>query len=156
MAATEVQLVAHDEGIKKHVFHVRKNGRKLIKEFQKRLKVHDASKLEEPERSVYAQHNDALKQTIYASDEYTELLKLVKPALDSHYANNRHHPEHWPKGIEDMDLVDILEMLADWQASVKKNKNGNIHRSIEFNTKRFNISPQLALILSNTVERYLS
>lgn len=151
---TEAQLTAHDKSVRKHVRLVRKNGRALIKEFQGRLLIHDASKLEEPERSVYAEHNDKLKQTVYGTPEYDALLEQVKPALESHYAQNRHHPQHWPHGIDDMDLVDILELLADWIASVKKNKNGNIHRSIEINAKRFNISPQLAQILTNTVERY--
>ena len=151
---TEAQLTAHDKSVRKHVRLVRKNGRALIQEFQGRLLIHDASKLEEPERSVYAEHNDKLKQTVYGTPEYDALLEQVKPALESHYAQNRHHPQHWPHGIDDMDLVDILELLADWIASVKKNKNGNIHRSIEINAKRFNISPQLAQILTNTVERY--
>ena len=47
-----------------------------------------------------------------------------------------------------------VEMLADWAAASKRNKNGNIHKSIAINTPRFNISPQLAKILTNTVNRY--
>jgi hypothetical protein len=156
MTATPEQLEQHGKAVKKHVFYVRKNGRKLIKEFQKRLKEHDLSKLEEPELSVYAEHNDKLKLTEYGTKEYEQLLELVKPAITAHYSQNRHHPEHFPDGINEMDLVDLLELLSDWTASVKKNKNGNIHRSIELNTKRFNISPQLAQILTNTVHRYLS
>lgn len=156
MPATEAQLLSHQNAVRKHVRLVRKNGRALIKEIQERLKIHDASKLENPELEVYAENNDKLAGVEYGSEAYWKLLEAVKPALDSHYAKNRHHPEHWPNGIDDMDLIDIFEMLSDWSASVKKNKNGNIHKSITLNTERFKISPQLAQILTNTVERYLS
>lgn len=156
MPATEAQMQTHDAAVKKHVKLVRKNGRVLIKEFLARLKEHDLSKLESPEREVYGEHFEKLGQVEYGSPEYVELLKAVKPATDNHYAKNRHHPEHWPHGIDDMDLVDILEMIADWTASVKKNKNGNIHKSIALNTERYKISPQMVQILTNTVERYLS
>lgn len=154
MPATEQQLIAHDNAVRKHVRLVRKNGRLLIKEFQERLKIHDRSKLEEPERSVYAEHGDKLKHVVYGGEEYKKLLELVKPAIDSHYSQNRHHAEHWPNGFNDFDLVDLLEVLSDWLASTKKNKNGNIHKSIAVNTERYGISPQLAQILTNTVERY--
>jgi ubiquinone/menaquinone biosynthesis C-methylase UbiE len=156
MAATQEQLETHEKAVRKHVRLVRKNGKILIHELQERLVIHDASKLEEPEASVYAENFPAFGKTVYDSPEYHALLEKVKPALDSHYSQNRHHPEHFPNGINDFDLVDLIEMICDWSASVKKNKNGNIHRSVEINAKRFGISPQLAGILTNTVERYLS
>jgi hypothetical protein len=79
------------------------------------------------------------------------LLGKVKPAIEHHYAKNRHHPEHWPNGIDDMTLLDIVEMLSDWRAATERNKNGNIRTSIEKNTVRYNMSPQLAQIMQNTV-----
>jgi hypothetical protein len=150
----ETQLAKHDNIVLTHIRDVRNNLHKFTQELDKRAELHDASKLESPEREVYAENIGELSKTIYGSPEYNVLLEKVKPALDHHYANNRHHPEHWPKGIEDMDLIDMLEMLADWAASTKKNKNGNIHRSIEHNARRFNMSPQLAQIFTNTVNRY--
>jgi len=79
------------------------------------------------------------------------LLEKVNPAIVHHYSKNRHHPEHWPNGIDDMTLIDLVEVLADWKASTAKNKNGNIRKSIEINAKRFNMSPQLTKIFENTV-----
>ena len=64
-------------------------------------------------------------------------LEALKPALDIHYANNRHHPEHFPKGIRGMDLLDLLEMICDWKASSERHADGNIFNSIEVNQKRF-------------------
>ena len=50
-----------------------------------------------------------------------------------------------------MTLLDIVEMLSDWRAATERNKNGNIRTSIEKNTVRYNMSPQLAQIMQNTV-----
>ncbi len=77
----------------------------------------------------------------------------MKVALDHHYAQNRHHPEHYKNGIDDMTLVDLVEMLCDWKAATLKHNDGNILRSLEINSKRFNMSPQVYNILKNTVEQ---
>lgn len=76
----------------------------------------------------------------------------MKPALDHHYATYRHHPEHFQNGINDMNLIDIVEMLADWKAASERQKDGNLLLSIEKNAKRFNIDDQLKQILINTAK----
>lgn len=126
----------------------------FTKDFIDRSLKHDASKFEEPELSIFAANTQKLGQTEYGSDEYKELLKQVQPAIDHHYANNRHHPENWPSGINDMTLPDLVEMLSDWKAATARNKNGNIRKSIEINAKRYNIDSQLQKILENTVREY--
>jgi hypothetical protein len=50
-----------------------------------------------------------------------------------------------------MNLFDILEMLIDWCAACKRHADGDINKSIEINTKRFNLSPQLVNIFKNTI-----
>lgn len=148
------ELITHDSETLKHVNEVRNNIWTLIKELDNRAQVHDASKFEEPERSIFASNTSKLAKTQYGTEEYGKLLEEVKPAIDHHYSKNTHHPEHWPNGIEDMDLLDLVEMLADWAAATKRNKNGNIHKSIEHNQERFKITPQLSKIFTNTVNRY--
>jgi len=123
----------------------------MIQELEQRSQVHDDSKLESPEQEIFAEHSEELAKTAYGSPEYQALLEKIKPAIEHHYANNRHHPEHWPNGVEDMTLIDLVELLCDWKASSARNKNGNIRKSIETNAKRFAISPQLQRILENTV-----
>jgi hypothetical protein len=147
-------LLFHDSEVRKHIMEVATNLQKLTAELGKRGIEHDASKLVSPEREIFAERTSDLAETVYASAEYETLVKGGQVAIDHHYANNRHHPEHWPDGIEDMDLVDLMEMLADWAAATKRNKNGNIHKSIEVNSPRFKMTPQLAKILENTVNRY--
>lgn len=128
--------------------------RKYIRFFTDRLTTrgveHDKSKLEEPEIDLYAEYTDKLKNVEYGSDEYKQCLEGLGPALEHHYAVNRHHPQFHKAGINDMNLIDILEMLCDWKASSERNKNGNLLKSIEINAKRFGISNQLTQILINT------
>lgn len=113
---------------------------------------HDKSKLESPEIEVFAEHTPSLKDSEYGQQSYTNNLEQMKPALEHHYANNRHHPEHFKDGINDMNLVDIVEMFCDWKAASQRQKNGNLLKSIEINASRFKCSPQLKRILENTAK----
>ena len=70
--------------------------------------------------------------------------------LDHHYANYRHHPEHFENGVNDMNLVDVMEMFCDWYAASKRHVNGNIYKSIDISCERFQIDDQLKQILINT------
>lgn len=49
-----------------------------------------------------------------------------------------------------MNLIDLLEMMADWKASTYRQHDGNLLQSIEKNAKRYNISPQLLKLMKNT------
>lgn len=136
----------------KHIEKVRKYIRFFTDKLTTRGVNHDASKLESPEVEIFAEHTNCLKDLIYDSEEYKEHLAAMKPALDHHYATYRHHPEHFQNGIDDMNLIDLVEMFADWKASSERQKDGNLLLSIEKNAKRFNISAQLKQILINTAK----
>jgi hypothetical protein len=78
------------------------------------------------------------------------------PALKHHYDHNDHHPEHFPNGVEDMDLMQITEMLCDWIAAGRRHADGgDIHRSIEQNAERFGYGDELRKILHTTADRLL-
>ena len=137
---------------REHVLAVRAEMDKAIDNLDRRLKHHDDSKFEEPERSGFqAMTADArLKDLTYGSDEYRAVLREHQPTLQHHYAANDHHPEHFEFGIRQMSLLSLLEMLCDWKASTTRMKDGDIYRSIEVNQDRFGYSPELTQILINT------
>jgi hypothetical protein len=135
----------------KHIQRVRHFLYLMIEELDRRAREHDQSKLVSPEAEVFGEWTPELAKVEYDSPEYKALLEKVKPAIEHHYAKNRHHPEHWARGVEDMTLCDMVEMLCDWKAATERNKNGNIRTSIEKNTARYSLSPQLAQIMQNTV-----
>lgn len=112
---------------------------------------HDRSKLSSPEVELFTEVTPKLKGLTYGSPEYIENCRLLGPALTHHYANNRHHPQHFPNGIRDMTLLDLIEMFADWKAASERHDNGNIRMSIEANATRFNMGEVLRLVFENTI-----
>jgi hypothetical protein len=140
----------------KHVKRVRYYLDRFIKDLLHRGENHDNSKFEEPELTIFAEKTHKLKDTEYGSEEYKKLLDEVKPAIVHHYSKNRHHPEHWVNGINDMTLIDLLEMLADWKSATERNKDGNIRKSIDINAQKYQMSPQLKMIFENTVREYFT
>lgn len=140
-----------------HIANVRNLLDKIIVELLKRAEAHDQSKLEEPERSTFVEYTPKLAQCAFGSDEYKQFIKEMKPALDHHYAANRHHPEHFrddvdagQSPVDRMNLIDLLEMLCDWKASTMRHRDGNIMNSIDISRERFRLSDQLVSILKNT------
>ena len=137
----------------KHINVVRKYLNAIINSINHKWQYHDFTKLFEPEKSIFDKVTPKLKELTYGSEEYNNQLKEMQVALDHHYKNNSHHPEHYENGIRDMDLVDIVEMICDWKAASERHEDGDIIKSIEINQKRFNYSDDLKQILINTVKR---
>lgn len=115
--------------------------------------IHDNSKLMEPEKAYFDTYTPRLKDLQYGSDEYRQCLVEMKPALEHHNSVNTHHPEHFGElGVAGMTLFDLLEMFLDWKAASERHTTGDILRSIEVNTERFKLDPQVAAILRNTAD----
>lgn len=124
----------------------------IIDELLFRAQNHDKSKLEEPEVGYFNKYMPKLKSLTFGTDEYFECLKELKPALDHHYNSNRHHPEAHDNGLDDMNLIDLIEMYCDWEAAVLRHDDGDIRKSLKFNSKRFNMSQQLVKVFENTID----
>lgn len=114
--------------------------------------VHDLSKFTFKEARYFIPHFHGLKKSVFGTRTYDDLLKAVNLAVDHHYKNNRHHPEFHPGGINNMNLIDVVELFCDWRASTFKHSTGNIFRSVRINNSRFNITGPLYYILSNTAK----
>jgi hypothetical protein len=137
-----------------HIAKVQARIQECISRLTIRAAHHDESKLQEPEKSAY-DNLMRFKEThsmTYGSPEYAEGLKILGPALEHHYQNNSHHPQHTPEGIAGMSLLDVLEMLCDWAAAAERYKDGDLGESLKTNRTRFAISDQLFSILENTVK----
>ena len=173
-------MTSKDETLK-HIDNVRIFISKIMDELEHRGTIHDQSKLHSPELEIFDEYTPKLKNTTYGSDEYKQYLKEMQVALDHHYANNRHHPEHFiyyecngcfkrfasmpdrcdvcyysqfqiRNEVSQMNLIDIVEMLCDWKAATLRHADGDIRKSIEINKKRFCFSDELKQILINTIE----
>lgn len=114
-----------------------------------RVASHDQSKYSQEELGLVL-GKPTFDKYEYMSPEERAALEAVKDSLVHHYANNSHHPEHYENGIQGMTLLDLLEMACDWKAAGEMSPNGSFQNSIDFNKKRFNMSPQLVEIFENT------
>lgn len=135
-----------------HKKEVGKYLNQVSSELFSRAVTHDNSKFSDEESILFEEITPLLKNLTYGSDEYKSNLFRIKPAINHHYQVNSHHPEHYPNGINGMDLMDLVEMICDWLAAVKRHPDGDIYRSLEINKERFNIDDQLYGILLNTVK----
>lgn len=136
-----------------HIQMVQRLGFPMVADLIRRLQVHDASKLVDPEKSAYDGLPLKLEGLTYGSPEYRAQLR--DPAIKGHQRNNDHHPEAHANGIHDMDLIHLLEMILDWTAASRRMTTGNIYRSIEQNRERFNYGPEIEGLLRRTVDTIL-
>lgn len=133
--------------------HSQKVGRymgAMITELLERSYEHDASKLEAPEKAAFDQCTQRLRTLTYGSEAYKASLAELGPALEHHYAHNRHHPEFHDDGVGGMTLMDLCEMLADWYAATQRHDDGDLARSLKIQQERFGIDAQLMAVLENT------
>jgi len=147
----------------RHIETVRNFIGGMIQELITRQQHHDQSKLESPEVDIFEKYTPLLRKCTYGSDEYKKHLLLMQTALDHHYRTNRHHPEFHLFGLENadpvfdsplerMNLIDLNELCCDWYAASLRHDDGDYHRSIEINQKRFGFTDETKRILLNTME----
>jgi hypothetical protein len=134
-----------------HIEAVKSLADLFIRKLRRRAEEHDASKLEDPELSMFNECTPKLRALTYGSEEYKRCLEEMGEALRHHYDHNRHHPEHFEAGVRDMTLVDLVEMFLDWAAAARRHDDGDLSESIKINADRFGLSADLQAILTNTI-----
>lgn len=137
-----------------HSYRVEELLQPLIRELSARSSSHDFSKLKSPEVEIFDEFTPKLKHSTYGSEEYKGFLESMGEALKHHYEVNRHHPEHFENGINDMTLIDLVEMLADWKAATERHEDGSLIKSLDIQRDRFGIDDQLMGVLYNTAREY--
>lgn len=139
------QVIEHRKKVKEVIDYI-------CSELQRRAEIHDESKLEDLEAESFAMNTPHLKASEFMSDEYKLVLSNMSGAIKHHYANNRHHPEHFDNGVQGMNLIDVVEMVADWMAASKRQEGGNALKEFSKNKKRFKINKDLSSVIMNTMD----
>lgn len=142
----------HILGVLEHKTEVGKNMSLVSTDLFERAVRHDFSKFHKEEHYLFETSTKELAKITYGSEEYAEALRKIRPAIEHHYKVNSHHPEHYTNGINDMNLLDVIEMVCDWMAAVKRHDDGDIMKSLKINRERFGIDDQLYGIIENTVK----
>lgn len=136
-----------------HIEQVKHDVAIVCDRLTKRAEAHDRTKIEEPELSYFNKYTPMLAKLKYGSKEYDESLKGLEVALDHHYKMYRHHPQHFENGVNDMNIIDILEMFCDWNSASKRMKDGSLEQSIEVGRKRFKLdNVNLTKIFENSLD----
>ena len=115
----------------------------------RRALIHDDSKLQPPEKECFDTWMPELKTREFGSEYYKVALDAMGEGIAHHYRVNPHHPEHYENGVADMCLHDVVEMVCDWMAAAQAH---GIPVDLDHAAKRFQLSPQLASIIRNTLE----
>lgn len=137
-------LVQHKTWVAEHLQHV-------ANALFKRAAIHDNSKFEPEEFDLYSELFPELQKYPYGSEELKAVYEQLGPALKHHLQVNRHHPEYHERGVNGMNLLDVLEMACDWMAASKRSQTGSM-KGLEINKERYGISDQLFEIIKNTVQ----
>ena len=153
---TDEELVKHDEDTRMHIVNVRACLDRVTNALRQRGIDHDKSKLEEPERSAYAVVIPQLAGLKYGTPEHRKVLGHMKLAIRHHQQANRHHPEYHGRatGVAGMDLIDLVEMVADWKAASLRDGGTDFREGVKISAKRFGLSDELTSIIMNTAELF--
>ena len=149
------QAIKTIDNIIKHRNSVKNKLKFLSEEIKKRGEKHDLSKLQQPELGWLIQM-DKEPRYEYGTPEYFEKMKKWQKFFIHHYANNRHHPNHFKLGVYDMTLVDLCEYIADIISYYDEMLVGDALKTIENQKERFGFDEQLSQILKNTLLEYFS
>lgn len=141
-----------------HIDRVRHFVSRAVENLQKRAWAHDLSKMREPELGAFDIATPKLATLAYGSEEYKQSLRDLGPALQHHFQNNDHHPEHYENGVRGMSLMAVIEMLCDWRAASERGKQRTdnpekvktFEAGLAYNQERFGYSDELAEIILNT------
>lgn len=135
-----------------HVSEVQENLEIIASELRKRGFAHDRTKFQAIEFDAFVSTRNQFKKANYGSKEYQECVDAVKPAVDHHYQNNRHHTGYHINGVNDMTLIDVVEMICDWQAAARRSPDKKFEDTLDYAFKKYKIDDQLKGIIINTLK----
>ena len=76
----------------------------------------------------------------------------IRPAIENHYKNNRHHTGFHKNGVNDMNLMDLCEMVADWKAAERRSPDKKLSDTLYHAFVKYEINDQLGKIIINTLK----
>jgi len=141
--------------IRNHIKRVQNKLSKLVAALLIRMREHDKSKLEEPEFSLWKKMDEEPRYP-YGTRKYNKKIKRYRELFEMHYKENPHHPEHFPNGISDMTLIDLMEMLCDWISYKDNIRVSEAIEMVEKQSKRFGYSDEIKNMLINTLNTYFA
>lgn len=120
---------------------------------QTRANYHDLSKLSEHELPLYAKYVPEYSGKEYGTPEYKAVTEKISVAGEHHDKSNRHHLIRLdPSNVSELNMFDILEIIADWYA-VNYNKKTDIRDFLKI--QKGITDPILLKVIENTVPFFM-
>lgn len=146
-------LAAGEIATRQHIEDVNHLLIQAASELLDRAQKHDQSKLGPEEHEKFSLAASRFKEpgNEYGTEGYEKTKEWLGSALEHHYKNNSHHPEHYANGIAGMNLFDVLEMLIDWKAaSSRRSADGVLDLSA--NRTNHKVNESVMQLIRNTAD----
>lgn len=126
--------------------------KQIARLLEARADQHDLSKFDLEEFQGFCELDNARKYE-YGSPEY-EAVVHGNTAAKLHVSRNRHHLEYHPGGLGDMSMIDVIEMLCDWEIA-RQQRDTEIDIDVTWQTRqrRFDLSDEETVFLRNIWEK---
>lgn len=147
---TVKELADYIQDTKKHINYVQIFMSKVVVDLLERSYEHDLSKFSNEEALIYAKVTPMFKGLTYGTPEHKEVSDKLGPAWEHHKNSNDHHTGYHENGINDMNLMSIIEMVCDWKAASMRDPNQKFEESCLMNCKKYGADDQLTRIIMNT------
>lgn len=129
---------------------------KFVQEIMIRATLHDVSKYSDGEFPGFKGATYYVRGP-WGKEEIPDAVKeKLKESIDLHHTNNDHHPEYFPSGMEDMDLIQLLELSVDWKSAMIRHGNYDIEENVRVGQQKFGYPDFFAKILCNTLKKLAS
>lgn len=156
----DIKELYYEADTRKHQQMVAERMIKAAKKLLDRAIKHDASKLEESERSAYIEPVYELNtvKVPYGSERYKELVAQMGDGWKHHEAVNDHHIGYFVPyasqtlndPIRCLDMFVLIEMCCDWIAAASRRGN-DPGLAMEEMTKKYPMDEQLQQVIRNTL-----
>ena len=134
-----------------HRYDVGKSLSVLIKALIDRASEHDLDKFHPEVVDKHCEMFEDFQKTKpdYGTPGYDEVKDRFEDIIKRHYQASRHHPEHFERGIDGMNLVDMMEMVCDWVAATPKDQD--VFDAVGLNCSKYGIDEQLMVLIVRTI-----
>lgn len=124
--------------ILRHQTLVRKYLLQLAHRLEERALLHDLSKLQLDEFGGFIEIQQIARGHRIDSEEYKASIQAE--VVNLHLSRNSHHPEYYPDGLWGMNLLDMIEMVIDWQAASETYGKATLLEALPIQKERFKMT----------------
>src|SRR5690348_7221842 len=117
---------AYEKEVYAHKDLVKQSMHDMALDLTIRSHMHDMSKFSPEEQEIYERVTPKFKDVKYGTPEYEAVKAELGPALAHHYRVNDHHPEHFARGVEGMNAMQLSECIADIYAAIRRDPNTHL------------------------------